>query len=271
MSKIALTPDASGTGTFTIAAPNSNTNRTLTLPDEAGEMLTDARLASQAEAQAGTDNTRLMTALRTAEAIAALSAYPYKNFELFTASGTWTHPPGVTEVFAIVVGAGGGGGAGSSGNAGGNGGLGGLGAGLSAVSGNVTVTIGAGGAGSNSGTGGGGGTSSFNGISATGGTGGGAFSGSSAPQGVDGNSTTAPIRGRTVISDTLFYFATINSTLINIFGVDTSLSRARGSGIGGAVYVPGNGAAYGSRGLGESSGTGNNASGGMNGAVLVFW
>jgi hypothetical protein len=40
MSKIALTPDASGTGTFTIAAPNSNTNRTLTLPDATGEVLT---------------------------------------------------------------------------------------------------------------------------------------------------------------------------------------------------------------------------------------
>lgn len=41
MSKIALTPNASGTGTFTIASPNSNTNRTLTLPDEAGTVLTD--------------------------------------------------------------------------------------------------------------------------------------------------------------------------------------------------------------------------------------
>ena len=40
MSKIALTPNASGTGTFTIAAPNSNTDRTLTLPDEAGTVLT---------------------------------------------------------------------------------------------------------------------------------------------------------------------------------------------------------------------------------------
>jgi hypothetical protein len=33
MSKISLAPDASGTGIFTIASPNSNTNRTLTLPD----------------------------------------------------------------------------------------------------------------------------------------------------------------------------------------------------------------------------------------------
>ena len=40
MSKIALTPNASGTGTFTIAAPNSNTDRTLTLPDEAGTVVT---------------------------------------------------------------------------------------------------------------------------------------------------------------------------------------------------------------------------------------
>jgi hypothetical protein len=39
MSKIALTPDASGTGTFTIAAPNSNTDRTLTLPDATGTVL----------------------------------------------------------------------------------------------------------------------------------------------------------------------------------------------------------------------------------------
>jgi len=40
MSKIALSPDDSGTGTFTLASPNSNTNRTLTLPDSAGELLT---------------------------------------------------------------------------------------------------------------------------------------------------------------------------------------------------------------------------------------
>ena len=42
MSKIALQGDASGTGTFTIASPNSNTDRTLTLPDEAGTVLTSA-------------------------------------------------------------------------------------------------------------------------------------------------------------------------------------------------------------------------------------
>ena len=42
MSKIALTPNSLGSGTFTIASPNSNTDRVLTLPDEAGTVLTSA-------------------------------------------------------------------------------------------------------------------------------------------------------------------------------------------------------------------------------------
>ena len=41
MSKIALKPNESGTGVFTLAAPDSNADRTLTLPDEAGSVLTD--------------------------------------------------------------------------------------------------------------------------------------------------------------------------------------------------------------------------------------
>jgi hypothetical protein len=36
MSSIKLSPNASGSGAFTIAAPNSNTDRTLTLPDATG-------------------------------------------------------------------------------------------------------------------------------------------------------------------------------------------------------------------------------------------
>lgn len=42
MSKVAIQGNASGTGTLTIAAPNTNTDRTLTLPDEAGTVLTSA-------------------------------------------------------------------------------------------------------------------------------------------------------------------------------------------------------------------------------------
>jgi hypothetical protein len=42
MTKIAIVPNAAGTGTFTIEAPNSNSNRTLVLPDAAGELFTNA-------------------------------------------------------------------------------------------------------------------------------------------------------------------------------------------------------------------------------------
>ena len=51
MSKVSITGNASGTGTFTIAAPNSNTDRTFNLPDEAGTVITSA---SDIEAQVKT-------------------------------------------------------------------------------------------------------------------------------------------------------------------------------------------------------------------------
>jgi len=46
MSKVKIQGNASGTGTLTISAPNTNTDRTLTLPDGAGEILTDASTLS---------------------------------------------------------------------------------------------------------------------------------------------------------------------------------------------------------------------------------
>ena len=48
LSNIAIQGDASGTGIFTIASPNSNTDRTLVLPDEAGTMLTTAGVPASA-------------------------------------------------------------------------------------------------------------------------------------------------------------------------------------------------------------------------------
>lgn len=42
MSKVQLQGNVSGTGIFTIASPNSNTDRTLTLPDNTGTVLTTA-------------------------------------------------------------------------------------------------------------------------------------------------------------------------------------------------------------------------------------
>jgi hypothetical protein len=46
MSKIALTGNASGTGTLTIAAPNTNSDRTLDLPDGAGTVAVSPLSAS---------------------------------------------------------------------------------------------------------------------------------------------------------------------------------------------------------------------------------
>jgi hypothetical protein len=42
MSLVKISGNASGTGTLTIAAPNTNTDRTLTLPDNTGTILTNA-------------------------------------------------------------------------------------------------------------------------------------------------------------------------------------------------------------------------------------
>ena len=46
MSKVKIQGNASGTGTLTISAPATNTDRSLTLPDGAGEILTDASTLS---------------------------------------------------------------------------------------------------------------------------------------------------------------------------------------------------------------------------------
>ncbi len=48
MSLVKISGNASGTGTFEIAAPNSNTNRTLTLPDASGTVVVGASAVSAA-------------------------------------------------------------------------------------------------------------------------------------------------------------------------------------------------------------------------------
>ena len=50
MSKVVIAGDASGTGTFTISAPNGNTDRTLVLPDEAGTVALTSQLYTQGPA-----------------------------------------------------------------------------------------------------------------------------------------------------------------------------------------------------------------------------
>jgi hypothetical protein len=53
MSKVQLQGNASGTGIFTIASPNSNIDRTLTLPDNTGTLLTNNSTISSANLPAG--------------------------------------------------------------------------------------------------------------------------------------------------------------------------------------------------------------------------
>ena len=64
MSKVVIAGDASGTGTFTISAPNGNTDRTLTLPDEAGTIDTLQRAGNvlQVVSTTKTDTTSFTSA-----------------------------------------------------------------------------------------------------------------------------------------------------------------------------------------------------------------
>jgi hypothetical protein len=96
-------------------------------------------------------------------------------YQLFTSSGTFTVPAGVTKLYVAVIGGGGAGGGATSGSRGGRaGGCGGLAKGFVSISSgqSVVVTVGTGGVGS-TGTGTAGGASSFGAyMSATGGSGG---------------------------------------------------------------------------------------------------
>jgi hypothetical protein len=47
LSKIAFSPNASGTGTFTVAAPNTNTDYTLTLPQTTGTLALTTQAITQ--------------------------------------------------------------------------------------------------------------------------------------------------------------------------------------------------------------------------------
>jgi len=176
MSKISLTPNAAGTGTFNIASPGTNTDRTLTLPDAAGTVATTAYVDT------------------TAAAAASVT-----NVQTFNASGTWNKP---TQGAVARIQVWGGGGGASRGvlntyNFGGGGGAyAEITVPLSTLGSSVTVTVGSGGLGRTGSTGNGtnGGTSSFGTlIFGYGGQGGlaGAAAGASTPFGVGSSDVNA--------------------------------------------------------------------------------
>jgi hypothetical protein len=148
------------------------TNKSLTSPAITGTVSGDA-LATQLEAEAGTNNDQLMTPLRSAQAIAALAAGPPMaayDVQEFTANGTWTKPAGaVSGDIVIVWGVGGGGGGAKDTSQQGeaSGGCGGLGflwriEDIASLAATRSVVIGAGGAGAlGNSAGGSGGNTSF--------------------------------------------------------------------------------------------------------------
>jgi len=158
-----------GTGASTKLVAFDNLSPLTTKGDLIGYDGTDnVRLAVGTNGQVLTANSSATTGLSWAT---ASSGSGFSNIQVFTSSGTFTVPTGITKVKATVVGGGGGGSTDGSGGGGG-------GAAIEIVSGltpgnTVTTTVGAAGTAGTGGNGGTGGTSSFGAFcSATGGAGG---------------------------------------------------------------------------------------------------
>jgi hypothetical protein len=108
MSKIALTPNASGTGVFTISSPATNTDRTLTLPDEAGTVLTSASSLASANLTGAVTVSGSNVGIGTSSPTAALDTYGIiktTNTADNSYYGTFSNPDGITRIQALGGGA----------------------------------------------------------------------------------------------------------------------------------------------------------------------
>lgn len=80
MSQLTIAGNASGTGIFTVAAPNSNTNRTLTLPNATGTVALTTNIPGEISAaniqNATSSTTGLITGRRVRSALNASGSAP---------------------------------------------------------------------------------------------------------------------------------------------------------------------------------------------------
>lgn len=241
-------------------------------------------IATQAEAEAGTDNTKMMTPLRVSQAITALTGI--KNIVARTSTGSFTVPAGVTSMYVYAAAAGGGGGGGFTVAAtrgqpekvytGGTGGRGGEALSLLPVTPGdiINYTIGAGGAGNNSGAGSAGGSTTIGTITCTGGTGGGtATSSGNGTGGTEGTGSGGNLSNNTGI-ESLLPLLVLGTNIIDdgfaLVSQSTSRARATSSTAAIAYAYPGPSTA-GAGGQGESGSAGNNAAGGVGGGVIFMY
>jgi hypothetical protein len=239
--------------------------------------------ASQAEAEAGTSDTVLMTPLRTAQAIAALAGLQNISVATSTASSPFTIPAGVTSLYVLAV-AGGGGGGGGYDSGGRNptirtGGFGGHGA--EAISyltnqtpgATISYTIGAGGAGNNSGTGSTGGTTTTGAISCTGGAGGTtATSGAAGTTGADGTATGANISNNVAFSS-VWGALPLGNPLVedSLIFSGQNFNRPSATSSTAAITYSATGANQPGAGGGPETGANLQASGGVGGTVIFIY
>lgn len=290
MSRIAFTGNALGTGTVTMAAPNTNSDRTVTLPDTTGTLYISGGDIGTPSAGNGSNLTNLnasnlstgtvatarlasgsatsSTYLRGDQTWATVTSLPGMQGQVFTSSGTFTVPSGITAVKVTVVGGGGGGGASSGGcSSGAGGGGGGAGTSIRYVTGltpggTVSVTVGAAGT-AGAGAGGAGGASSFGAFATgNGGSGGGTgFAGGTGAAGANGTASGGDI-------NLTGYRPSINS---RAGGQAYFLSQAA-DGVAGIAQAGVAGGGYGSGGTGSSSNAGTfNGGAGAPGIVVVEW
>lgn len=231
--------------------PKIPINTSLTIASQAqGDIIYASSSTVFARLGAGTAGQVLTTQGAAANPTWAAAPFLPNNIQVFTSSGTWPKPAGVTSVYVKVIGRGGNGAAGSASGAAGGGG-GGYAEGIIAVTGNVTVTIGA--------------TNSFAGSTTIQATSGSNASTATGGAGGVGSNGTINLTGATGQGGN--GLGTINSMGGNGGG------SAMGPGGGGGAWNGGaaaNGGSYGGGGGGGGNSSGSAGTGDA-GAVIVYY